>query len=221
VLRFDLQLGLLALSEEREACADPDQREHLRFEILSMQRRIALLDAEAGGASLEKPPAGSRLLPQLDGHFRSRFETSPQASMLIDPRAGLHIVEVNAAYAAATMINASRVTGERLFDVFPDNPADKSADGVTNLFDSLKIAAVTLRTDKMAIQRYDVRDASGRFVERYWQPVNQPIADAGGRLRFIMHSAVDVTDLVISKKTDGASASLPCDTPCPVREGPS
>jgi len=69
------------------------------------------------------------------------------------------------------------IAGEKLFDVFSDNPNDPSADGVSNLYASLKIAAETGRPHTMAFQRYDVRDAAGRFVERYWRPLNTPLFD--------------------------------------------
>jgi hypothetical protein len=94
--------------------------------------------------------------------------------LLIDPRPGLHIVDANKLYSAAAMIEVARVVGEKMFDVFPDNPDDPSADGVANLFASLATVAQTRQPNAMAVQRYDVRDARGNFVERYWQPVNSP-----------------------------------------------
>ena len=41
----------------------------------------------------------------------------------------------------------------------------------------------------MAIQRYDVRDPSGAFIERLWQPINTPIFDDKGRLIYVLHEA--------------------------------
>lgn len=46
----------------------------------------------------------------------------------------------------------------------------------------------------MAVQRYDIRDASGTFLERYWQPINTPIHDAHGELVFLLHHVEDVTE---------------------------
>ena len=63
---------------------------------------------------------------------------------------------------------------------------------------SLRAAAETGRPHTMPVQRYDVRDMSGRFVEKYWEPVNTPILDQNGNLIFILHHAEDVTETVLT-----------------------
>jgi hypothetical protein len=65
--------------------------------------------------------------------------------------------------------------------VFPDNPDDAAADGASNLYAWLRIAAETGRPHAMEVQRYDMRDPTGRFVERDWRPRNTPVFDAAGR----------------------------------------
>ena len=125
--------------------------------------------------------------------FRHEFEMATTPQLLIDPGGGLHIGDANQTYAAATMIEPGRVAGERMFDVFPDNPGDPFADGVANLCDSLRIVAETRQPHGMAIQRYDVRDPTGKFVERYWQPLNRPVLNEVDDLAFILHQVIDVT----------------------------
>ena len=44
-----------------------------------------------------------------------------------------------------------------------------------------------------AVQRYDVRDPGGNFVERYWQPLNSPVLNEAGHLNFILHHVINVT----------------------------
>jgi hypothetical protein len=88
--------------------------------------------------------------------------------------------------------------GKSLFEVFPDNPNDPLADGIFNLYASLKTVAETGRPHAMAVQRYDVRSPAGGFVERHWQPVNTPLHDQNGRLVFLLHHVEDVTDQVVS-----------------------
>src|SRR3546814_1910538 len=75
---------------------------------------------------------------------------------------------------AITYTERSRVAGERLFDVFPDNPDLEDATGVAGLFDSIRIAAQGRRQHAMKAQRYDLRGSDGRFLERYWQTVSVP-----------------------------------------------
>lgn len=91
------------------------------------------------------------------------------------------------------MISPAKVAAERLAEVFLDNPDDPAADGVSNLFASLKTAAQTKRPHEVAVQRYDVRDASRQFVLRYWKPVNTPILNDAGELLFLLHHVEDVT----------------------------
>lgn len=115
------------------------------------------------------------------------IDASDDLYMVIDPRAGLHVLDMNEAYAAATLTARHRAAGEKLFELFPDNPDVPSADGVCNLFDSLQRAAETGAPHVMAAQRYDVRDASGRFVERTWLPTNTPVYDENGKLIYMLH----------------------------------
>jgi hypothetical protein len=59
---------------------------------------------------------------------------------------------------------------------------------------SLETAARTGRTHEMSLQRYDVRDAGGAFVTRFWKPEDTPIFDDQSRLLFLLHHVEDVTD---------------------------
>ncbi|MDA9408175.1 hypothetical protein XH80_15985 [Bradyrhizobium sp. CCBAU 45384] len=107
--------------------------------------------------------------------------------MLLDPGPGLRIVDINPAYANATLTDRDSIVGRSLFEVFPDNPDEPLADGVSNLYASLRTVAQTGQPHAMAVQRYDIRDADGTFVERHWQPINSPIRDGDGRLAFLLH----------------------------------
>jgi hypothetical protein len=59
----------------------------------------------------------------------------------------------------------------------------------------------------MAIQRYDIRDPSGEFVERHWQPINTPIHDKNEHLVFLLHHVEDVTEQVLSSLPEKQSGS--------------
>jgi len=62
----------------------------------------------------------------------------------------------------------------------------------------LRTVVKTGQPHVMAIQRYDIRDPQGQFIERHWQPINSPIHDQNGILIFILHSVEDVTAEVLS-----------------------
>jgi hypothetical protein len=191
-------LNLRSLFEHIEQPARRTPREAAVGSLMAATRReLAVLAAEMMGAQSYLGQFGTgdgaRGLPRGDRRlFRDLIENAALPSMIIDPRAGLHIVDINESYAAATLTRRGQAAGGKLFDVFPDNPELPDADGVGNLFESIQKASQTGRIHTMPVQRYDVQDASGAFVEKHWQPVNTPIFDETGRLVFVLHHAIDV-----------------------------
>jgi PAS domain S-box-containing protein len=129
--------------------------------------------------------------------FQALFESAPNLYMVLDPQ--LRIVAVSDAYNKATMTTREQMVGRGLFEVFPDNPDDPDADGVSNLHASLSRVLATRRPDAMPIQHYDVQrpaDAGGQFEERHWSVLNSPVLGADGQVRWIIHRADDVTEFV-------------------------
>jgi signal transduction histidine kinase len=133
--------------------------------------------------------------------FRALFESAPGLYLVLTPE--LRIVAVSDAYLRATMTTRSGILGRPLFEVFPDNPDDPAADGVSNLAASLHRVLATCAADTMAIQKYDIRRPEadgGGFEERYWSPINSPVLDAAGSLAYIIHRVEDVTEFVLLKR---------------------
>ena len=136
--------------------------------------------------------------------FQKLFESAPGLYLTLLPNDPLFtIVAVNNNYLAATMTERERILGKGLFEVFPDNPADPAATGVTNLHASLRQVLLHRKPDVMAVQKYDVRQPAsrgGRFEERYWSPVNTPVFHPSGGLAYIIHRVEDVTEFVLLKE---------------------
>lgn len=175
------------------------RRQTLRSLLCSAQRELALIESSFPYIGVRSGlPAPANRADYRIGRFQSDFENSQCPYLVLDPRAGLHIVDINDAYAGVTMTARMGVAGERLFDVFPDNPDDLFADGVSNLYASFMTAAQTSRPHAMSIQRYDIRDPSGKFVVRYWRATNTPLFDDKGRLVYLLHHAEDVTSDVLT-----------------------
>jgi len=133
--------------------------------------------------------------------FRALFEGAPGLYLVLAP--DLTIVAVSEAYLRATMTTRARILGRRLFDVFPDNPDDSTATGVSNLRSSLERVLKHRRPDAMAVQKYDVRrpdSEGGGFEERHWSPINSPVLAEGGQLRYVIHQVEDVTEFVRLKQ---------------------
>jgi signal transduction histidine kinase len=129
--------------------------------------------------------------------FQLLFESAPGLFLVLDP--ALTIVAVSDAYTEATMTDRQKIVGRGIFDVFPDNPDDAGATGVGNLRASLERVLATRRADAMAVQKYDIRRPEadgGGFEVRWWSPVNTPVLEPGGELRYIIHKVEDVTEYI-------------------------
>ena len=137
----------------------------------------------------------------MDGvDYRIVLHKCPGLYLLLD--ANLRIIEASDAYLSATMTNRLEITGQDLFKVFPDNPSDEKADGVSNLKKSLDIVMEKRVPHRMSIQKYDIKKPDGRFEERYWSPLNVPVLNKEGLVIQIIHTVEDVTALIKSKEKE-------------------
>jgi signal transduction histidine kinase len=122
------------------------------------------------------------------------LEAAPGAYLVLDPE--FVIVAVTDAYLRATLTVREEIVGREMFDVFPDNPNDPDATGSRNLRASLQTVLRTAEPHSMPVQKYDIRrPGSEEFEERYWKPLNTPVV-VDGEVRYIIHSAEDVTHVV-------------------------
>ncbi|SKA37653.1 PAS fold-containing protein [Enhydrobacter aerosaccus] len=195
VLRRNIQRYQELLGRETDAA----KRQTMARLLIAAERDLAMMDATTEGV---EPQAAFRSrtfsaeAARCIAEFEQRYAPSGKLYLLLDPGPGLPILDASDAYATATMTVRSEMRGRPLFEVFPDNPADPMADGVANLYASLRTAAQTRRPHVMPIQRYDVRDGTGTFVERHWRPTNSPMLDGEGRLGALLHYVEDVTQEV-------------------------
>ena len=134
--------------------------------------------------------------------FRALFRAVPGLYLVLTR--GLIIVEASDTYLRATLTEREAIVGRHLFDVFPDNPDDPHADGVSNLRASLDRVLRLRRPDAMAIQKYDVRRADGSFEERHWSPLNTPVFNEAGDVQWIIHRVEDVTEIVRLRHEEAA-----------------
>jgi two-component sensor histidine kinase len=145
--------------------------------------------------------------PTVD--FRALFHASPSHFLVLD--GDLNIVAVNDSYLDATMTVRKDILGRGIFDVFPDNPDDRTADGVSNLRASLTRVLKFGRPDAMPVQKYDIprpATAGGGFEERYWSPLNTPVFGADGQVAWIIHRVENVTALMLQHADEAARNQL-------------
>jgi len=159
----------------------------------------------AGTFGLSRDITERKLMEGMQLQFRSLFESLPGLYLVLTP--DLKIAGASDAYLAATMTTREQILNRQLFEVFPDNPDDPSANGVSNLRASLDRVLKNAAPDIMAIQKYDVRQPGGAFEERFWSPVNSPVLGMDQKVEYIIHRVEDVTDFVRhkteSKMTEG------------------
>ncbi len=135
--------------------------------------------------------------------LNSIFESLPGLYLVLTP--DLKILSVSDAYLKATMTTREGILGRGLFEVFPDNPNDLNANGVSNLKASLDRVREHGAPDIMAIQKYDLRRPDGVFEEHYWSPINSPVFGAHHEIKYIVHRVEEVTEFVRlkSRQTSG------------------
>jgi diguanylate cyclase (GGDEF)-like protein len=140
--------------------------------------------------------------------FKKLFEAAPGLYLALTPE--FVIAAVSDAYLHATMTKRAEILGRGLFEVFPDNPDDAEASGVSNLRASLERVLRTRKQDVMELQKYDIRrpaDEGGGFEERFWSPVNWPVYGDGGTVEYIIHQVEDVTKFMRLKEREQRSSA--------------
>jgi signal transduction histidine kinase len=127
--------------------------------------------------------------------FARIFAQGPSRNLVVSPGAPFTIGAVSDAYLDVTFTRRD-IIGRPMFEVFPDNPVDRLATGVRDMTASFDRALAARTSDVMPVQKYDIRDRSGSFVERYWTPINTTLVGDDGTRLGIIHRTEDVTPFV-------------------------
>ena len=132
----------------------------------------------------------------MDVDFRSLFEASPDAYLVVDP--DYRIVAVSRAYAEATGKTADSLIGKRIADVGAADPAHAPQSVVTEMERSLakvfRGGASHHRMDPFACAV--PHKIGGGKETRYFDPLNSPVLGPDGSVRFVIHRIEDVTERV-------------------------
>jgi hypothetical protein len=132
--------------------------------------------------------------------FEAIFRAAPLPSLVLAADAPRFTIKAASnSYLDATMTKEEDLVGRPLFEVFPDNPTDRTATGVQNLRASLQRVLSGRMADVMPVQRYDIprrRSVAREFEERHWSPRNVPVLDGSDCCRYLLHQVEDVTAVV-------------------------
>ncbi|MFC3608034.1 hybrid sensor histidine kinase/response regulator [Stutzerimonas tarimensis] len=113
------------------------------------------------------------------------------------------MVAANEARLQITGTRREDIIGRPLFEVFGHNPDDANDYGASVLRASLERVLKTGRADRMAVTRYDIRrpdHQGGGFEPRYWRPLNAPVHDRHGQVRYVLHQVEDVTERMLESQ---------------------
>lgn len=148
-----------------------------------------------------------------DTDFKLIFYAAPTLFLLLKPNSPeFTIIDANDAYLKATVTKRYEIMNRGLFDVFPDNPSDLKADGVSNLKRSLDIVIASKEANAMPTQKYDIQVTTENgivFEERYWDPKNTPVLNDKNEVVYIIHQAEDVTaKILLEREMQNASVEI-------------
>lgn len=131
-------------------------------------------------------------VPQID--YAAVYRQLPVPVLLLTPE--FVIADMNVAYLRTAGRTQEELLGRNVFEVFPENPADPSADGVHKSVASLRRALATGEPVHMHFQKYDteIPGSPGQFARRYWSAVNAPVYGPDGGVVLIASLMEDVTE---------------------------
>jgi len=123
------------------------------------------------------------------------FEQSSELLVVIDTN--FAIVAASDAFLKATTTVRENIVGRNAFDVFPDNPDDKTANGESIVRASFTRVIKNKTKDVLPIVKYDIpksESEGGGYELKYWQATSSPILDENTNVKYIIHRTEDVTE---------------------------
>ncbi|MBC7846173.1 MAG: PAS domain-containing protein [Flavobacterium sp.] len=123
------------------------------------------------------------------------FEQSSELLVVIDTN--FVIVAASDAFLKATTTVRENIVGRNAFDVFPDNPDDKTANGESIARASFNRAIKNKTKDVLPVVKYDIpkpESEGGGYELKYWQATSSPILDENNNVKYIIHRTEDVTE---------------------------
>lgn len=129
------------------------------------------------------------------------FKASPIPTSIVRADAPrFTFILVNDAYTKMTQMEEEHLLGKSLFEAFPENPYEEKPTGVEKLRKSFEKVLESKQVDELPATRYDIVLDDGKFKEIYWEINNTPVLDENGEVEFIINSATNITDRLLSER---------------------
>ncbi|MEO7802006.1 MAG: PAS domain-containing protein [Ginsengibacter sp.] len=136
-------------------------------------------------------------LKEANIDFKLAFEQMPGCSALLAVDAPhFTILATTDDYLRPSNKNRKDTIGKSLFEAFPASPDDKDFTGKNNLTASFLTVISEKKIHQLPVQRYDMPTSNGIFAENYWQVTNKPVLDSQGNVKYIIHTAEDITEKI-------------------------
>ena len=123
------------------------------------------------------------------------FEQSSELLIVIDTN--FAVVAASDSFLKTTATVRENIMGRNLFDVFPDNPDDKTANGESIVRASFNRVIKNKTKDALPVTKYDIpkpESEGGGYELKYWQATSSPILDDHNNVKYIIHRTEDVTE---------------------------
>ncbi len=127
--------------------------------------------------------------------YKALFEQSSAMLLLVDK--DFTVMAASDSYLKVTKTIREEITGKNIFDVFPDNPNDITADGARKMRASFNRVIKNKKAGTPAFLKYNIpkpQSEGGGFEVKYWRTVVSPMFDANNKLRYIIQRSEDVTE---------------------------
>lgn len=100
------------------------------------------------------------------------------------------------------MVNRSDTIGKPLLEAFPDTSEEYTKTGRSQLTESIQRAIKTGKPDAMPDLKYDLKDKSGKWEERYWSVTHYPIFEDGKVIGAYQETKDITKERAISRQLD-------------------
>ena len=137
------------------------------------------------------------------------FETRPGIAMLLRPDSPkFTVLAVSNDFLRATGFKKEDVIGKGHFELAPPNPDAPQFSGEEKIRACYAQLLQNKQPNQLPLQRYDLRQPNGSFLEKYWTVINTPVLSETGEVRYIIHTAEDKTLHVTAKKKSDSIHSI-------------
>ena len=123
------------------------------------------------------------------------FEQSSELLVVIDTN--FAIVAASDAFLKTTLTVREQIMGREFFDVFPENPDDKTANEKSKVIASFERVIKNKTEDALPVVKYDIpkpESEGGGFEVKYWKAIHSPVLDEKNNVKYIIQRTKDVTE---------------------------